>query len=117
MRIVIIESPYAGKSLEEIEWNVRYARAALLDCLNRGEAPFASHLLYTQVLDDTNPDQRGAGILAGLAIGERSDATVVYDDLGISPGMVIGMMNAHYAKRPIEHRSLPEWKQLPEWKP
>jgi hypothetical protein len=44
MRRVIIESPYSG----DVETNVAYARAALRDCLSRGEAPLASHLLYTQ---------------------------------------------------------------------
>lgn len=53
MRMVIVESPYAG----DIERNVAYARACIADCLKRGEAPFASHLLYTQpgVLDDGVP--------------------------------------------------------------
>ena len=46
MRFVIVESPYAG----DVAANVEYARAAVADCLRRGEAPFASHLLYT--LDD-----------------------------------------------------------------
>ena len=49
-RKVILESPYAG----DVETNLRNARAAMRDCLLRGEAPYASHLLYTQpgVLDD-----------------------------------------------------------------
>ena len=40
MKLVVVESPYAG----DVETNVRYARAAIRDCLMRGEAPFASHL-------------------------------------------------------------------------
>ncbi len=47
MEAVILESPYGGTP-EEVERNVKYARACLRDCLLRGEAPFASHLLYTQ---------------------------------------------------------------------
>jgi len=67
MRRVILESPYAG----DVATNVAYARRALRDCLLRGEAPFASHLLYTQpgVLDDTLPDERACGIEAGLIWG------------------------------------------------
>ena len=42
MRLVIIESPYAG----DIEANVVSARACVRDSLSRGEAPIASHLLY-----------------------------------------------------------------------
>ena len=42
MRRVIVESPYAG----DVERNIAYVRAAMRDCLMRGEAPLASHLLY-----------------------------------------------------------------------
>ena len=38
------------------------ARRAMLDCLKRGEAPFASHLLYTQALDDSDAAHRKLGI-------------------------------------------------------
>ena len=48
--IVIIESPFAG----DVDKNIEYARKCVRDSLNRGEAPSASHLLYTQpgILDD-----------------------------------------------------------------
>jgi hypothetical protein len=109
MRMVIIESPYAG----DIERNVAYARAAMADCLRRGEAPFASHLLYTQpdVLRDEVPEERALGIDAGLELGKRADATVVYTDLGLSRGMEYGIAAAEKANRPIEYRSLgAPWK-------
>ena len=103
-RLVIVESPYAG----DVERNVRYARACLRDCLMRGEAPFASHLLYTQdgVLRDSDPEERALGIAAGLAWGERADATVVCTDLGISDGMAKGVMEASRHRRRIEYRQL-----------
>lgn len=44
MRLVIIESPFAG----DVVRNLRYLRACMRDCLRRGEAPYASHALYTQ---------------------------------------------------------------------
>lgn len=107
MRFVIIESPYAGN----IELNVAYARAAMADCLRRGEAPFASHLLYTQpgVLRNEVPGERQLGIDAGLELAKRADATVVYGDLGTSRGMAYGIASAEKAGRPIEYRSLPGW--------
>ena len=83
MKRVIVESPYAG----DIEKNIKYARKALADCLGRGEAPFVSHLLYTQVLDDTIPKERVKGINAGFAWGLTADYVAVYADLGISSGM------------------------------
>jgi hypothetical protein len=108
MRTVVIETPFAG----DVERNIKYARACLKDCLLRGEAPFASHLLYTQdgVLNDFDPDDRSLGIAAGFAIGAKLDATVVYTDLGISPGMESGIVRALNFKRNIEFRTLPGWK-------
>lgn len=107
MRVVIVESPFAG----DVERNTAYARACLKDCLRRGEAPFASHLLYTQtgVLDDALPHERAQGIAAGLAIGDRADVTVVYTDLGISGGMQQGIAAAGDKRRPVEFRRLEGW--------
>ena len=76
--------------------------------MKRGEAPIASHLLYTQpgILDDSDPEQRRLGMEAGFAWNELADATVVYTDLGISAGMREGIFRAVSAGRPVEHRSL-----------
>lgn len=104
MRLVILESPYAG----HVESNVAYARACVRDSLSRGEAPLASHLLYTQpgILRDEIPAERIWGIDAGLAWASKADATVVYVDHGISKGMQYGINNAHEAGRPVEMRKL-----------
>lgn len=115
--VVIVESPYAG----DIERNVAYARAALRDCLLRGEVPFASHLLYTQpgVLRDEVPAERELGISAGLELAGRAEKTVVYTDLGISRGMTLGMANAQVRGRPVEYRTLPDfvWPPAPRCNP
>lgn len=111
MRFVIVESPYNADTPEGIRANLDYLRACMRDCLLRGEAPFASHGLYTQpgVLDDRHPEERAKGIDAGLEVGKRCDATIVYDDLGISTGMRYGIQAAERAGRPIETRSLGFW--------
>jgi hypothetical protein len=90
MRLVILESPYAGGSDEEIAQNVTFARAALRHCLMKGEAPIASHLLYTQlgVLYDGIPQEREMGIAAGLEWARVAEAAVFYADRGWSPGML-----------------------------
>lgn len=108
-RRVIVETPFAG----DVATNLAYARAALRDCLERGEAPFASHLLYAQpgVLDDTDPPQRRVGIEAGLAWGQAAEATVVYIDRGVSVGMRLGIARALADRRPVEMRNLPEWRE------
>jgi hypothetical protein len=103
-RLVILESPYAG----EVDANIVYARRCMADCLRHGEAPFASHLLYTQpgVLDDNVPAERMLGIEAGLAWGRLAEATVVYADRGISRGMQLGIDRARAEGRPVEYRHL-----------
>jgi len=83
MRRVILESPYAGA----VQANIAYAKACLLDSLRRGEAPIASHLLYTQVLDDQIPEERELGIEAGLAWRTKAELAVFYIDHGWSAGM------------------------------
>lgn len=105
---VIVESPYAG----DIGRNVAYARAALRDCLLRGEAPIASHLLYTQpgVLQDEVPEDRALGVEAGLIWGALAEKTVAYVDLGVSCGMELGIARALMEGRPVERRSLPDWR-------
>lgn len=102
--LVVIESPYAG----DVDENLTYARACLADSLSRGEAPFASHLLYTQpgVLDDNNREERERGISAGFAWGEKADLVAVYTDRGLSYGMEQGIERAERAGQKIEFRSL-----------
>jgi hypothetical protein len=92
VRLVIVESPYAGN----VERNLRYLRACMADCIERDEAPFASHGLYTQegVLDDTDTLERERGIQAGFAWRGAAEATVVYRDLGYSRGMLLGIDDA-----------------------
>ena len=104
MRLVIIESPYAG----DIERNVEYARRCVKDALNRGEAPIASHLLYTQqgILDDNNPEERMQGIDAGLAWRKVTEASIVYTDLGITKGMEYGIKAANESGIPVEFRTI-----------
>ena len=102
MKFVIIESPYSGN----VTRNVNYARTALLDSLKRGEAPFASHLLYTQVLDDLQPSQRDWGMRAGWRVMGRADLLALYMDLGLSKGMEYGLTRALALGIPIEERRI-----------
>ena len=107
--IVIIESPFKCATKEEAARNLEYAKAALRDSLLRGEAPFASHLLYTLVLDDSKPEERKLGMEAGFKFVHRADFTAVYDDLGISRGMHLGIDRAQDACLRIEFRQIPGW--------
>lgn len=104
MRKVILESPFAG----DVEANLTYARACIRDALLRGEAPLASHALYTQpgILNDDDRNERSHGINAGHAWMPLAEAVVVYTDRGISSGMQAGINSATLHKIPVEYRKL-----------
>src|SRR5262245_19951132 len=101
-KLVILESPFkpVGSTAEarqrDLERKIDYARRCMRDVLLRGEAPMASHLLYTQpnVLSDDDFAERRLGIAAGLAWGHAARLTVVYIDLDITEGMQQGIANA-----------------------
>lgn len=132
MKLVIIESPLGsredGSKLDlnklgdqaEYRRNETYARRALLDSLRRGEAPFASHILYPLVLRDADPEERRMGMQAGFAWGEavtmldeidgstsvERPRRVVYVDYGITPGMLEGIEIARRQRAPVEYRKI-----------
>lgn len=83
MITVCIESPLAG----DFTRNIVYARAALRYCLERGVSPYASHLLLPQVYNDLAPEQREAGIAAGLVMGNQCWARWYFLDLDMTDGM------------------------------
>lgn len=97
-----MESPYAGEA------NLAYAKRCIHDCLKRGEAPIASHLLFTQpgILDDSNPEERAWGMAAGHAWICVANAVVCYLDLGMSKGMIAGRNLAVDHNIPVEYRTL-----------
>lgn len=118
MRRVVIESPCAGKSEDpeeyarEVEYNSRYLRACMADSFARGEAPYASHGLYTQpgVLDDKIPEERAKGIKAGFEWSKMGQLRVFYLDLGMTEGMIAGGEEAESLGQPVELRRLDgEW--------
>lgn len=106
MKKVCIESPLKGLD-GNYERNVRYSRLCGLDCIRRGEAPFAGHLLMTQFLDDTDPEQRKVGIEAHLAWAAAAEVVAIYQDLGVSPGMKLGADAAAERGQEVEFRNLP----------
>ena len=104
----IIESPYKpdqhnGRDLFQ---NLAYARDCMSNSLSRGESPFLSHLLYTQVLDDDIPEERQLGMNSALAWYAVADLCAVYIDLGISDGMASGIEHAKAIGLTVEERTL-----------
>lgn len=118
--LVVIESPLRGEVPAWVhkrvrpfwervgrEQNRRYALQCMKDALSRGEAPYASHLLFDQrgLLDDANPAERTIGMHAGFAWAAAAELRAVYIDRGISSGMLQGIAHRPYGQA-VEFRSL-----------
>ena len=99
---VLVESPFAG----DVATHLAYARRAVRHSLLMGEVPFASHLLYTQILDDTDPVQREVGIALGLEKLRFADRMAIYTDYGVSPGMAGANREAIARGVPVEFRKI-----------
>lgn len=102
MKRITIESPFAADPTKGI-----YLKWCILDCLLRGESPYASHGFFTAVLDDTIKDHRELGIAAGNEWARMSDVRAFYVDLGESPGMAYARKDALLWHQQIEIRRLP----------
>lgn len=100
-KMVYIASPYAG----EVDQNVRFAKAACLFAISQDCTPVAVHLLYPQLLDDSNPAQREAGIRMGLRVLEAADELWLCGDR-MSHGMNEELAAAKQLGIPI--RQIPE---------
>ena len=100
---IILESPYAGKDKER---NRCYARRCLHHSLSMGESPLAFHLLYTQVLNDDDKNEREKGMLLSEEWYETAEMVAAYLDFGVTKGMQRGMDLATKLGMPIEMRSI-----------
>jgi len=106
--LVIVESPYKATAYYTAEQHRLYLLHAIEDCLTRGEAPFASHHLIPEVLDDDDPVARAFGIKVGLCWGQHADLIAVYGDLGIGDGMKDAIEHWNRLGKKIEWRKLPD---------
>ena len=74
MKKVYICSPYRG----DIERNTRAARRYCLLAIKDGYLPIAPHLIFTEFLDDSIPEQREQGILMGLELLDHCNEIWVF---------------------------------------
>jgi len=104
MKLVIIESPYKG----DVTFNIEYAKECMFDSIQRDECPFASHLLYTQILNDNSKLERAIGLQLGFKVMSKADLVAVYIDNEISEGMKLGIKEAERLGLRIEYRKIKE---------
>lgn len=106
MRLVILESPYRADTDANLERNRLYRQQCIQDCLLRGEAPFASHQMYTDALNDDTPAERDLGIAAGYEWWRAASCVVFYTDLGWSSGMLNAYKKAKTMNIKVDERKL-----------
>lgn len=93
---VFICSPFAG----DIAENTRKARRYMRFAIKNGVTPFAPHLLYPQVLDESDQAQRELGLYFGLVWLTKCSELWVFGSC-ISAGMEREIANANKRCIPI----------------
>ena len=120
MRKVYICSPYRAKDGAQLDRNIDYAQALTKQAIEAGLAPITPHLYMTQCLNEDKPEERAAGMAAGLTLLKSCDFVIVGVKYGISEGMSaeiaaadaagIEVVNADKLRYKLEHdrRAWPE---------
>ena len=96
-RKIYVVSPYAGNIEENVAAAIRYCRRVI----EEGHMPVASHLLYPQMLDDSDPGQRELGLAFGLALLAVCDEVWVFGE--ISSGMAREIEEAKRLGKPVKY--------------
>lgn len=103
MKLVYICSPFSG----DIEGNTKKAQDYCMEAIKENCTPIAPHLLYPQILDDSNPIERKKGIQMGLDILEVCDEIWVYGQ-NLTAGMIREVNLARLKKIPVINRAMQE---------
>ena len=113
MRKVYICSPYRAKDGAQLDRNIDYAQALTKQAIEAGLAPITPHLYMTQCLNEDKPEERAAGMAAGLALLKSCDFVIAGVKYGISEGMSaeiaaadaagIEVVNADKLRYKLEH--------------
>lgn len=97
MKKVYICSPYRAKDSAQLDRNIEYAQELTRKAIEAGLAPITPHLYLTQCLNEDKPEERAAGMAAGLALMKSCDLVLVGVRYGISEGMRAEIEEANVA--------------------
>lgn len=98
--LVYICSPYSGNIERNTDSARRYSRfAVVMGCI-----PIAPHLLFTQFLDDSDPDERELGLFFGNVLMSKCSEVWVFGS-HISSGMRAEINWAKRKNYPIRYFS------------
>lgn len=97
-KVVFICSPFAG----DIELNTDRARRYGRFAITKNTVPFIPHLLYPQLLDEHDSEERCLGISMGIRLLSLCHELWVFGDR-ISSGMAVEIKKAKALKIPIKY--------------
>ncbi len=97
---VYIVSRYAGDVENNVRNAIRYCRFAI----DKKKMPIAAHLLYPQIVDDNNPDEREIGTMYGLSLLALCDEVWCFGE-NLSSGMEQEIKEAKRLGKPIKYFS------------
>lgn len=96
-RKIYVASRYAG----DVDANVAAAVTYCRHVVDEGYMPVASHLLYPQILNDNNPEERELGLLFGLSLLAVCDEVWVFGT--VSSGVAQEIEEAKRLKKQIRY--------------
>ena len=103
-KICIVESPYAAREhngvFYTVEDNKAYLQKAIRHAIAAGYAPFASHQMYTDALNDSIPGERKLGMSMLEPFLELAAEVRFYEDHGFSSGMDYALRLAKFYNIP-----------------
>ncbi len=108
MKRIYVCSRLAGDIENNIEKAKVYARFVAKTC---GAIPIAPHIYFTQFLDDTVPEERAFGTMAGLLLLSDCDELWYFGD-SVSQGMVREIIAAKEQGIPVRYVSDAEIEQI-----
>lgn len=109
-RVVLLVSPWRGKTRTERARNVAYLRAARRDCLARGEIPVATHALLGDAIDPAAECEVKLAIESAAHLAPLCKAVVAYVDEGTTEGMRRQVSLVQALLGAPELRMLPSWQ-------
>ena len=96
-RKIYVASRYAG----DVDANVKAAIGYCRLVIDKGYMPVASHLLYPQILNDNDPEERELWLLFGLSLLAVCDEVWVFGT--VSPGVAQEIEEAKRLKKQIRY--------------
>ncbi|MBQ3184190.1 MAG: DUF4406 domain-containing protein [Clostridia bacterium] len=108
LKKIYVCSRLAGDVNNNIEKAKGYARFVAKDC---GAIPIAPHIYFTQFLDDTVPEERSFGMMAGLLLLSQCDELWYFGD-SVSSGMVREIVAAKEQNIPVRYISASEIERI-----